>query len=293
MKNKEIKPEDKKVKSADIEFKLSKDAFQNYIEITLWNKFQDKLWKIVGIALTVGAIAGIFGIRYYIDNELNKRLSKIEIDFRSKSDQLMKNVKLLNFLAIVQEKKQDEISNQTFRLIEKIEGITNPNIKYWEKEELINSIKSIAYEGKVYKAQRKKIIHPTNELLSEKIYPPDVIQGEHSNVGGSYLTSTSHPIKDGTVNGELEDLKIKLSHLEVFNSIVSNLKEELIVFGSKDELERIQNKVLFNSIIKKKLNDQYDTILNQSLINYFPINRIDEIEKYQHLYKLNLDFNNI
>ena len=273
------------------QFSLSKDEFQEYIETTLWSKFQSRLWKIVSVFLTIITVAGVFGIPYYISNEINKKLSKVEQEFSTKRKDILNNSKLLNLLSVLEERKKIELSNISLRLYNEIELLQerDSTIDSWTMEEITATLKMVAYEGKIYNLQAQDfrwIIDST--LLTTQVLPSQKIRVEAITPTGSTTAAFGHPFNDGTIGGILEDIKIRLSNLEVLREIIVEVELEMLAVGSKDELEEMQDKLLIKAAIDEKYISRYDTLLNKSLFKYFDKERLEEIKRYNHLYKLEL-----
>lgn len=280
--------------NTDSSYNISKDEFMEFIEIKLWSKFLKRLWGIVGIFLTIITIAGIFGIPYYINNELKSRLTKLEADFDINRKEIINKTKLLTIAQIKQEEKKQELLYRTLIIKEGLEIVIDTlSSSTSQLNEVRRSLNTIFYEQKLYESQLWRFDIRDSTLREIELLPSQLRHQEIIGSGG-YMTysALSHPINDGTIGGLLDDLIIRLAHLNAMNGIIEELAEDLVVYDNETESEKLQNKILLDLSFKKKSFVLYDTLLYKNLEKHFDEDRIKKIIEYKDLYKVDLELEN-
>src|ERR1043165_413758 len=112
---------DRKTNAETIPTELSKDDLLKYVELDLWSRFQDRLWKIVGIVMTIVTVLGLLGVPYYIRTEVTSHLVNREKEFTLRIKEITEYSKLLALLRGRYDGEKYRLDGDILRVIDLIQ----------------------------------------------------------------------------------------------------------------------------------------------------------------------------
>lgn len=217
---------------------LSKEEFLKYVEIDLWNRFSERLWKVVGVVLTVSALLGIFGVPYYIKTEVTDRLTEQKTQFNDRMSDVIEYSKLLSLLRGRYAGERSRFDSDVLQLVNALDERNKGKQKNKEEEDdedvfaPSNELRSLIARSDFAEVLSSPIarrgLEVPNDLKGRNVVPKTYI----TVVGSGFTLATGgkepHPIKNGTYDGEIEDLKFRVVVLEALRAATDKLQQDMI-----------------------------------------------------------------
>jgi len=245
---------------------LSKDDLLKYVELDLWTKFQDRLWKVVGFVLTGITVIGLLGVPYYIKSEVNSALQKQALDFKNRTDEIIAYSKLIAIQTTSYTTLRHRFDSDVYRLVEAIEnsrtGATEEERKAWRFQDPVETLPRLVSRQDFSQVVAGSITN--NELLS---VPPDLKDKsllprtsylvENKGLQGSGAYVEPHPVRDGKYSGSIRDIRFQIVVLEGLGRTISSMQEKLLALGGTSDLEgrieAVRAKTIEADIFEKNL----------------------------------------
>jgi hypothetical protein len=226
---------------------LSKDDLLKYVELDLWRRFQERLWKIVGIVLTMVTVVGFLGVPYYIKNEVSDTLQKQATDFKQRTDAILSQAKLLTILTAQYDSERYRFDSDVYRLIDAIKkfraasGTEQPKHRFNDPEEELAQLISRRDFSKVVDGSAmmtRGVFAVPKDLKEQRILPQTSYMVENRGLQGSGGYSETHPVRNGTYEGAIRDLRFRVVALEVLRRTIAASQDKLLALGGVTEIER-------------------------------------------------------
>ena len=216
----------------------------NYIELDLWSKFQARLWKTVAGVLTLAAIGGVFGVPYYIRNEINARLQRQTEDFDHRTREVFAYSKLLALLSAKYATHLALLQADVLRLATALETAERDDPKsdaIWTRgrsQELLSLAARSDFgsliDGGVVSRQALML---RKDEGSRKLFPPVVLAYENRGLTGGGGYTEPHPVLDGTLEGAVRDLQFRIVVLESLRRSMDSVQRGLLALGGSTKLD--------------------------------------------------------
>lgn len=271
---------------------LSKDDLLKYIELDLWGKFQERLWKVVGIALTIFTVVGLLGIPYYIKGEVSNTLQKQAADFKQRTEAILVYAKLIATLTVQYDSERYRFDADVYRLIDAIKKSREqrPASLYDRFNgivvELTHLVSGKDFSGVVEAPAimtRLRFDIP-NDLKGKQWLPPTVhiVENKGFKASGSY--TEVHPIRDGSYEGSIKDLRFRIVTLEALRRAIASSQEKLLTLGGATEMERRVETVRVKSLESTEFSDSLAKEVTALANNFLNDKEKREFARFQSLY---------
>ena len=243
---------------------LSKDDLLKYVELDLWGRFQDRLWKVVGIVLTIFTIVGLLGIPYYIRNEVNSTLQKQAADFKQRTDAILAYSKLLASLTAHYDSERYRFDADVYRLIDAVKkwrsesGQPQTQNRFDDPEEFLAQLASRTDFSKVVEGSllmTRGLTTVPEDLKGKRLQPRTSYMVENKGISGAGGYSETHPVRNGTYEGSLRDLRFRIVKLEALRRAIIASQTRLLTLGGVTELEKQVETVRVKSLESTEFND--------------------------------------
>ena len=284
-------------KNEKIPTELSKDDLLKYVELDLWSKFQERLWKIVGIVITIVSVLGLLGVPYYIRTQVTSHLVDREKEFTLRLKEITEYSKLLALLRARYDSERYRLDGDVLRVIDILEKSDQGRPDKEDHGSFLDPVSElfslIARSDFADVIENPIARHPL-EMVPASFQGKSIMPPTFLTVTGSGLALTTggkeaHPIKDGTYEGTLKDLKFRILILEALRRSMDKLQADMLVLGNtsprNDKTITVEN--LQTTDFQEIFRDQVSSIANQFL------NKEEKatFQKYQTLYELGYKVN--
>jgi hypothetical protein len=280
--------------SDQIKTELSKDDLLKYIELDLWSKFKERLWKLVGIALTLVTIIGFLGIPYYIRNEVNSHLQQREKEFTDKTDEILAYSKLLAVLRARYDSERYQFDTDVLRIVsalteaKKGDAGSDNKPRFGEPGEELISLISRSDFAQVTEGSfmAKNAFNVPQDMKDKKLLPETTITVENKGPSGASAYQQIHPVRNGTYEGSIKDLRYRIVVLEALRRSIDSLQEKMLALGGNSALEKRVEVVRVKALESTEFHDTFSTELTTIANAFLTSPEQDEFAKLQELYVL-------
>ena len=263
-----------------VPLELSKDDLLKYVELDLWNRFQERLWKAVGIVLTVITVVGLLGIPYYIKSEVSATLQKQAVDFKRRTDEILTYAKLLAIQSAQYDSQRYRFDADVYRLIDAIKRDRGSETREEQEKrrfnDPVNELAKLISRQDFSQVTQGSIVSSTlfatpAELKGKHLMPPTAYIVENKGLSGSGGYVENHPVKNGTYEGSLTDLRFRIVVLEGLRRAVAFSQGKPMELGGVTDVDRrvetVRVKTLesaeFNIAFAKELGTQANQFLTE------------------------------
>lgn len=273
---------------------LSKDDLLKYIELDLWSKFQERLWKVVGIFLTLVTVVGLLGVPYYIKSEVNTHLQQREKEFTDKTNAIFAYSKLLSELRALYASERYRFDGDVLRVVavlaeaKKSESPPGARPSFQDPDRELVALISRDDFAQVVEGSfmSKELFAVPQELKDKPLVPATVITVENTGLLGSGGYQEIHPVRDGTYGGIIRDLRYRILVLEVLRRSINDVQRNMLALGGSSALEKRVEEVRVSSLESSEFLDSFSKELT-SLANIFLTGTEQEqFSRVQQLYVL-------
>jgi hypothetical protein len=279
--------------SPRLKSELSKDELLKFIELDLWSRFQERLWKVVATVLTIATVIGLLGVPYYIKNEVSARLQQREKEFSDKTDEILAYSKLLAVLRSRYDSERYRFDSDALRAVaaisdlrksesdaeKKARGFENPES---ELVALVSRQDFSQVTDTAYMSTR--LFWVPGDLKSKAIVPPTMITVENKGPTGSGSYRQVHPVRDGSYRGVITDLRYRIVALESLRRSIDNVQEKMLSLGGTSELEKKVQIVRVNSLEATDFRTLFSAEVESITNTFLTSDEQREFTKYRELY---------
>jgi len=272
---------------------LSKDDLLKYVELDLWGRFQERLWKVVGIILTGITVIGFLGVPYYIRNEVRATLQTQATEFKNNTNEIRAYAKLLAIATAQYESERIRFDAQVYRLIDAVKH-TRAELRQKKPEFIINDPEEILARlvsrpdfSKVVTGSlmsKTELFSVPGEFKDKKLLPPTAFVVENKGLSGSGGYSEMHPVRDGSYAGALQDLRFRIVALEARRKTLDALQEKLVTLGGVTDIEKQVESVREKSIETTYYSDVFTKEMMQVANSFLSSADKKAFERAQSLY---------
>jgi len=272
---------------------LSKDDLLKYVELDLWNRFQERLWKVVGVFLTLVTVVGLLGVPYYIKSEVTAHLQKREKEFTDKTDEMVAYSKLLAVLRARYDSERYRFDGDMLRVVSALAEARKSGPDTAKKSprfndpenELVALVSRHDFaqvtEGS-FMAGEAFVVPP--EMKDKNLVPPTTITIENKGVVGAGGYMETHPVRNGTYGGIIKDLRYRIVVLEGLRRAIDSLQEKMLSLGGTSVLERRVQVVRVNSIEATEFHDLFSDEMASIAKAFLTADEQKEFAQLQSLY---------
>jgi hypothetical protein len=229
-----------KLTNGKIPTELSKDDLLKYVELDLWSKFQERLWKIVGIVITIVTILGLLGVPYYIKTQVTSHLVDREKEFTQRTKDISEYSKLLTLLRGRYDGERYRLDGDVLRVIdilERTEQGKSDKDDQGEFNDPVSELFSLISRSDFADVVENPVARHPLEIVPDKLRGKSIMPPTIFTVAGSGLALAAggkepHPIKDGTYEGVLKDLKFRILILEALRRCIDKLQADMLALGN-------------------------------------------------------------
>jgi len=271
---------------------LSKDDLLKYVELDLWSKFQERLWKIVGIVITIVTILGLLGVPYYIRTQVTSHLVDREKEFTQRIREVTEYSKFLSLLRGRYDGERYRLDGDILRVIDILERTDEGKPDKEDQgsfldpgSELFSLISRTDFADVIENPIAR---HPL-EMVPPKFQHKSIMPPTFLTVTGSGLALTTggkeaHPIKDGTYEGVLKDIKFRILILEALRRSMDKLQADMLALGNTSPT--VDKTITVESLQTKDFQDTFKAQI-ALIANQF-LNKEEKVtfQKCQSLYEL-------
>jgi hypothetical protein len=279
--------------ASGVPVELSKDDLLKYVEIDLWERFQERLWKVVGIGLTVITIIGFLGVPYYIKNEMNNALRQQALDFRQRTDAILSQAKLLSVLTTRYNSERSRFDTDVYRLIEAIGKFRAeskgeaPKYRSYAPEDELTQLISRSDFSRVVDGSAPMAIElfsVPNDLRGKTLMPPTVYIDERMGLQGAGGYRENHPVRDGAYEGAIRDLRFRMVALEALRRAIASSQDGLLALGGVTEIEKRVETVRVKSLESTEFSDSMRKEVASIADSFLNDEEKAEFARFQSLY---------
>lgn len=250
------------VTKAATEFPPNVDGFFKYVELELWSRFESKLWKFVGAFLTCVTVAGFLGIPYYIRSEISSRLQEQAKTYSDRLETIAAEAKLIAILRSEFDSQVYAIRSEADFVIGRLEQIKhevtekapkpadgkdaelpapwnrmNDPIRLMTQLVSLRDVTTIAEKDSGVFI--REVFSMEEAARTIKVSDPRVYSIEIVGFGGNASMSTSsHPVLDGTLGGYVADLKYRILVAASIKKALDRLNDDLLQIGGAEALDK-------------------------------------------------------
>jgi hypothetical protein len=287
-----------------IKSELSKDDLLRYVELDLWAKFQERLWKLVGVVLTVVTVLGLLGVPYYIKNEVTSHLLEREKEFTQRTNEVLEYSKVLAILRARYDGERYCFDGDVLRLVNALDKIEdkdqakkNPDVDNGPsfldpRSELVSLISrpdfSEVVDGSA--SARNPLVIPENMKLKQ-VLPPTVFTLSKSGMTLQTGDKDPHPIRNGSYEGTIKDLKYRIAVLEAWRRSIEEMQNQMLSVGNNFNEAKTQEPVTAESLQYKDFQRLFATALSSVVNGFLTKEERAEFEQWQSLYTLGYKVN--
>jgi len=273
---------------------LSKDDLLKYIELDLWNRFQERLWKVVGIFLTLVTVIGLLGVPYYIKSEVTAHLQRREKEFTDKTDEVLAYSKLLAVLRARYDSERYRFDGDVLRVVSALSearksepDAAKQSPRFNDPEnELVALISRQDFarvtDGTALMSRDAFLVPP--DMKDKKLEPPTVITVESTGIRGGGGYREPHPVRDGTYNGIIKDLRYRVVVLEGLRRSIDSIQEKMLGLGGTSVLGHRVQVVRVDSIEATEFHDLFSAELASIAKAFLTADEQKEFAQLQGLY---------
>lgn len=280
--------------SDQIKTELSKDDLLKYVELDLWSKFKERLWKLVGIVLTLLTVLGLLGIPYYIRSEVNSHLQQREREFREKTDEILGYSKLLAVLRSRYDSERYRFDSDVLRLVSALTEATkseaNPGAKPRFRdpgEELVSLISRPDFAQVVDGSfMARHAFDVPQDMKDKKLLPETTITVENKGPSGAGGYQQIHPVRNGTYEGSIKDLRYRIVILESLRRSIERMQEKMLAVGGNSALEKRVELVRVNALESSEFHDSFSSELASLANTFLTGSEQEDFARLQELYVL-------
>jgi hypothetical protein len=286
------------VPTETVRTELSKDDLLKYVELDLWNRFQERLWKIVGVVLTVVTVAGLLGVPYYIRVQVNNTLQQQAKDFENRTGEMLAYSKLIAVLNAQYNSERYRFDGDVYRIVAALrEGVTDPSVGLGVGLSSADQLISLVSGEDFQKVTENSYMTtpafwvPT-ELRNKKLVPPTTITMENrgpTGSGGGFRQA--HPVRDGSYDGCIRDLRYRIVILESLRKAMIVLQEKLLTLGGSSELAKRVELVRIKSIEASDFNESFGKEVDLIANRFLNEKERQEFAQLQEMYTLGFTTN--
>ncbi|MBC8031845.1 MAG: hypothetical protein H7Z16_17310 [Pyrinomonadaceae bacterium] len=276
-----------------IKTELSKEDLLKYVELDLWSKFQERLWKLVGLFLTIVTVIGLLGIPYYIRNEVTGHLQQREKEFTDKTDQILAYSKLLAILRARYDSERYRFDGEVLRIAAALEEQQGNQISdnapslLSPGNELVSLISRADFAEVVGSSPiASRPLEVPENLKNVKLLPATIVTLERK---GSALASGDkelHPIRNGTFHGLIKDLRYRIVVLEALRRSILSLEEGMVSLGGGTDLAKRLEVLRVNTLESRDFQGAFANELSSIAGNFLTKSEQAQFAQYQDLYTL-------
>jgi len=293
MENKsEIKPA-----SGQLSTELSKDDLLKYVELDLWNRFQERLWKLVGLVLTIVTVLGLLGVPYYIRNEVTAHLQEREKEFADNMNEVLAYSKLLAVLKARYDSERYRLDGDVLRIVTALEqnaqadssakiGFLDPGselISLISRQDFAEVTSGSPVAGHAFDIPE--------ELKDKKLSPPTIFT-----VGDKGLTLATggkepHPVRNGTYRGSVKDFKYRITVLEALRRSIDKMQAVMLSLSTTFGASRKTEVVSVDTLQSQDFNQSFSSELALVANSFLTKEEQAEFARCQNLYTLGYKIN--
>ncbi len=226
----------------DSEVTIQMQRYIELVEVDLWSRFQKRLWAVITGFLVLVSVAGFLGIPYYIESQTNAIFSSQSKKYEEEIRRITSSVKSFLLLS-----SKFEVFHQ--RLRQDIYVVLHDLAEYYEDNPKVSGFfKPDALLLKVLHEddprdlidQRTIFIHryKKEEFEKLKVSINETIHLENTIFGATGSTFARHPYRNGTLEGFIDDVKLKILILAAFKDALEAQRIEIFQIGGETSLEK-------------------------------------------------------
>ena len=284
--------------SPSISTELTRDALLNYVELDLWSRFQKRLWAVVGVFLTVITVFGYLGVPYYINNEVTKHLIDRENEFAERTKEITEYSKLLAVLRAQYDSERYRFDGDVLRLVE---GLRASSVKVssnavgvsYDQQPLAGLLALISTDDftDVIAGSSLDAFKLQDEPKEAKILPPTVrgVSGR----GAVLITNDTeaHPIRNGTYEGCLTDLKFRIVALEAMRRTIQKIEGGMLAIGTNINRSTTSGTITMDTLKSKDFTESFAAEFSSIAKGFLSNTEQSRLAQWQRLYTLGYQIN--
>ena len=240
---------------------LTREEVLKFVEFDLWGRVRTRLFALVGTVAVLATLAGLFGIPYYINNELTTRLQESTIEFDQKTTEILRHAKLLVLVSVTYDRELGRLRRDIDSLIESIERYNDGKV---EEEQIgtwtVQGIKDLKHledyhtAGQGFPSLHVSMPeeHGSIEIVTRKLIRMRIIVST-----GETGSSHGHPIHDGTLKGVVDDITFRVVSLEAFRRTMNALRKNLLELGGETPIQKRVERVGVISLFEENFSSNY------------------------------------
>lgn len=237
-------------------YTLSRDELLTYIELNLWSRFQGRMWQVVGAVLTIVTVGGLLGIPYYIKTQVDLQLVQRAKEFQLRSDEIITHAKLLAIMTARYESERQQLDADIFRIVSAIPPEVSKQTNRNPSGALIAVASSHEFSPVVDGALITKgawDIPP--ELKGKSLFPATMLVYENRGLAGGSGYEETHPVRNGTYQGCIRDIRFRIVLIEALHRAIGNLQKTILELGGASDAERRVEAVKVSSLKSSEFAD--------------------------------------
>ena len=283
--------------STEPQYSVSREDWTKFVEMDLWSRFQGRLWKLVAGFLTVVALAGIFGIPYFIRTEINDGLQETKRAFAEQEDALVSYSKLLDLLQLQYSDERASLTSDAYALIRNTDNALaklpkqqrdifnfGPTTHWWYSRGVPVGIvdRGLDRTGEQDISPTVMLLDPKSPFSRLEVTEPAVVYTEGTSRNLSLAESLPHPIRDGTFLGELKDILYRSVYLRADEVTMKSLRSDLL--STARENQPGQRTPTVESLYNYVYLPRFKTNLDAAIKTQLDKEQAAELGKYLKLY---------
>jgi hypothetical protein len=274
---------------------LSKDDLLRYVELDLWNRFQDRLWKIVGLVLTGVTVLGLLGVPYYIKSEVSSRIESREKEFAERTKEVLEYSKLLAILKARYDGERYRFDGDVLRLVDALNQMAKPGSdtgpSFIEPAGELSTLLSKSDFSDIVAGSSFASFEAAAAMNDKKVLPPTVMVVSGKGVILETGEIETHPIKNGTYGGAVRDLKFRMVVLEALRNTINRTQEEMLNVGHSLAETNKNGAVTAASLLAKEFLPAFSSEVSSIANSFLKKEEQAVFATYQKLYTLDYQTN--
>lgn len=224
-----------KSRHANNTHQISNDDLLRYVEVDLWSRFQRRLLVLVGGFLTIAAVAAILGVPYYIRSQIEQRLERQSSAFTARAGELFQTAHAVSLHTMEYETAREAFFVRQRTLRRRLEGLDQPSkarLITDPRQQLILHLSFMQSPPTLFMLGTTLGSYEKEKFAKSVIAEPAVVVRD-SDESGAGSSATIHPVRIGTVEGEISDLRYRIIELEAYRQALDELRNYLQKLGDQ------------------------------------------------------------
>lgn len=278
----------------EVSRELDRDDLLRFIELDLWSRFQSRMWGVVSTVLVLVSIGGLFGVPYYINNEISARLEKNTQEFERRNREILQTIKLLG---IVSNRYNQELAVTRQKVFVLLDGIAAYNASQPKEEEkisdwIVQEIEPLAWRPDLANLENQFIdpfMNLPDPMGNIKVVPGERIVLELAVPTGAVRSQHGHPIQNGSLEGALRDIQFRIIAIQAYQKTMNLLNQHLLELGGSTILGRREEVVGVASLLDSKFTPDYKKQIDVLATNSLDKDEQKKFSEVRHLYEISLE----